>query len=79
MVVIRHTPQACASKGGGHVGFVAGMTKDGNVVVLGGNQNDAVTYQVYPISVLKFNFPKGFTPQYKLPILEIKSGKIKEN
>jgi uncharacterized protein (TIGR02594 family) len=64
--------------GGGHVGFVAGMTADGRVVILGGNQNDAVNYQAYPVNIFQFNFPSGFTPQYKLPILNVSSGKIRE-
>lgn len=31
----------------GHVGFFEGYDKDGNIIVLGGNQNDAVSRQTY--------------------------------
>ena len=34
--------------GGGHVGFVVGMDKGGNLLVLGGNQGDAVTIKAFP-------------------------------
>jgi uncharacterized protein (TIGR02594 family) len=33
--------------GTGHVGFVAGVTPEGNIVVLGGNQGNQVKYSVY--------------------------------
>jgi len=55
--------------GGGHVGFV--VAKDGNrsgwIVLLGGNQSDAVTYRSFPVSVMKFNYPNGYVPNYSLP------------
>lgn len=64
--------------GGGHVGFVAGKDKSGNLMVLGGNQNDMVC-----ISPFKFDRVVGYiwpalangqqtTPhefRYDLPIL----------
>eukprot|EP01137_Pigoraptor_chileana_P018601 Opistho-2@78332 len=57
--------------GGGHVGFV--VAKDGNrpdwIVLLGGNQSDAVTYRSFPRSVMKFNYPSGYTPNYSLPTM----------
>lgn len=35
-------------KGGGHVGFVVGMDKGGNLLVLGGNQGDQVSIKAFP-------------------------------
>lgn len=34
--------------GGGHVGFVVGMTEDGDLLLLGGNQSDSVSIVRYP-------------------------------
>jgi uncharacterized protein (TIGR02594 family) len=34
--------------GGGHVGFVTGIRWNGDLVILGGNQNDGVTVADYP-------------------------------
>ena len=66
--------------GGGHVGFVAGITSNGGIVLLGGNQNDSVNYTVYsPGTVFHYNFPIGFTPNFNLPTLNISGGTIKEN
>ena len=36
--------------GGGHVGFVVGTDKAGNLLVLGGNQGDAVNIKTFPRS-----------------------------
>jgi uncharacterized protein (TIGR02594 family) len=66
-------------KGGGHVGFVAGKTKDGKIVILGGNQSDKVKYNVYSKSVLKYNYPTGQKKRKRLPTLNVESGVIKEN
>lgn len=33
--------------GGGHVGFCVGMTHDGDLLILGGNQGDAVTIAAF--------------------------------
>ena len=40
----------CVGKrpGGGHVGFVVGMDKSGNPLLLGGNQSDAVNIKAFP-------------------------------
>ncbi|WP_190295308.1 TIGR02594 family protein [Mucilaginibacter rubeus] len=56
-------------KGGGHVGLIVATDADrpGWVVMLGGNQGDAVSYESFPISILKFNYPSGFVPSYTLP------------
>ncbi|WOI22889.1 TIGR02594 family protein [Nonlabens ulvanivorans] len=67
-------------KGGGHVGFVAGITSDGKIVLLGGNQNDSVNYTAYSKDILQFNYPNGYTPNYTLPVLTVsKTGTIKED
>lgn len=36
--------------GGGHVGFVVGQDKAGNLLVLGGNQGDAVNVKAFALS-----------------------------
>lgn len=36
--------------GGGHVGFVAGWSPSGNLLVLGGNQGDEVNIREFPLS-----------------------------
>jgi uncharacterized protein (TIGR02594 family) len=55
--------------GGGHVGFVAGITSNGRIVLLGGNQGDKVKYESFPASQLKYNYPSGYSPNYNLPII----------
>lgn len=46
--------------GGGHVGFVVGKDKAGNLLVLGGNQGDAVNVKAFPLSrVTGYRWPKG--------------------
>jgi uncharacterized protein (TIGR02594 family) len=37
---------------GGHVGFYAGRHKDGSILILGGNQGDAVTIAAFPVERL---------------------------
>lgn len=37
-------------QGGGHVGFVVGQDKAGNLLVLGGNQGDEVNIRAFPRS-----------------------------
>ena len=39
-------------QGGGHVGFVVGRDQSGNLMVLGGNQGDAVNIKPFPDGVL---------------------------
>ena len=46
--------------GGGHVGFVVGQDKAGNLLVLGGNQADAVNVKAFPLSrVTGYRWPQG--------------------
>lgn len=57
--------------GGGHVGFVVGQDKAGNLLVLGGNQSDAVNVRAFPRSrVTAYRWPAGLPlPAANLPVL----------
>jgi uncharacterized protein (TIGR02594 family) len=56
-----------------HVGFVAGQNSDGRIVLLGGNQADAVNYSPNAISaVLQYRYPAGFKPNYNLPAFKLR-------
>lgn len=57
--------------GGGHVGFAVGRDKDGNLLVLGGNQGDAVNVKAFPVSrVSGYRWPIGVSrPSEPLPTL----------
>lgn len=66
---------------GGHIGFVVGVDKHGNLMVLGGNQSDKVT--IAPFSkqrVLGYIWPGilPFPERYNLPILT-SDGKLSTN
>lgn len=44
----------------GHVGFVVGRTKEGLLLLLGGNQGDTVSIAAFdPSRVLSYRWPKG--------------------
>ena len=59
-------------EGGGHVAFVAGRTKEGKIVLLGGNQGDKVCYAAVPASnILAYRKPINATLDYKLPIIDV--------
>ena len=46
--------------GGGHVAFVVGKNANGDLLVLGGNQGDAVNIRAFPVSrVTGYRYPKG--------------------
>ena len=46
--------------GGGHVGFVVGRDEKGNLLVLGGNQGDAVSVAAFSVSrVSGYRWPYG--------------------
>jgi uncharacterized protein (TIGR02594 family) len=46
--------------GGGHVGFVVGQDKSGNLLVLGGNQSDAVNVKSFPRTrATSYRWPAG--------------------
>lgn len=54
-------------KGGAHVGFVVGHDEKGNLLVLGGNQGNAVNIKSFPRSrVTGYRYPEFFEPTYQL-------------
>ena len=57
--------------GGGHVGFAVGRDPAGNLLVLGGNQSDAVNIKAFPVSrVSGYRWPAGLVvPADPLPVL----------
>lgn len=64
--------------GGNHVTFVAGQTKDGRLICIGGNQSDMVNYAIYKKSDFdafmwygKTNNPAPH--RYDLPVLNVVS------
>jgi uncharacterized protein (TIGR02594 family) len=61
-----------ARKGGGHVSFIVGQSKDGSkYYMLGGNQDDAVIVKEYSASVWSnFVFPTGAVAGGTLPIYD---------
>lgn len=70
-------------KGGGHVCFVVGKTKDGRLVCLGGNQNDMVCYAVYKASDFEEFRWYGRTTRplegrYNLPVLNVSATRVTE-
>lgn len=56
--------------GGGHVGFVVGQTTTGDLLVLGGNQNDAINIRSFPRSrAVGYRWPTGENQsQQALPV-----------
>lgn len=58
-------------QGGGHVGFAVGRDKAGNLLVLGGNQGDAVNVRAFPVSrVSGYRWPTSvLIPVEPLPTL----------
>ncbi len=65
----------------GHVGFVAGKDKAGNLMVLGGNQGNAVSIAPFDRKrILGYRWPNGVrdAPDYKLPVIN-SSGVLSTN
>jgi uncharacterized protein (TIGR02594 family) len=62
--------------GKGHVGFVVGRDGD-NIVVLGGNQHDSVSYRTFPAkAIAEYRLPPGFEPAAgPLPEIKLKNNK----
>lgn len=57
--------------GGGHVGFVVGRDQLGNIMVLGGNQADAVNIKPFaPSRVTGYRWPALENGQKKVPSLD---------
>ena len=62
--------------GGGHVGFVAGRNQRGQLLVLGGNQNDAVSIAPFAEDrIVGYRWPTGapLPPVFAMPVLAINS------
>lgn len=59
-------------QGGGHVGFAVGRDKPGNLLILGGNQSDAVNIRAFPVSrVSGYRWPSDLlVPSEPLPTLD---------
>lgn len=65
----------------GHVGFVVGRDRAGNLMVLGGNQGDAVNVKPFaPGRVLGYRWPSKWPDEsrFSLPILS-SDGKVSSN
>ena len=63
-------------KGGGHVAFIVGKSKDGKeYYMLGGNQDDKVQISIYPKKVwTTFVFPSGYdSSKLTLPVFKEKA------
>lgn len=74
-------------EGGGHVGFIVGIDQNGNIMVLGGNQGDAVNIRPFSKDrVLEYVWPASMNGvkhqplgyRYDLPILN-SDGKLSNN
>lgn len=59
-------------QGGGHVGFCVGQDSAGNLLILGGNQGDAVNVKAFPRSrVTGYRWPHDIMlPEPLLPVFE---------
>ena len=58
-------------EGGGHVGFLVGKDKAGNLLILGGNQSDQVNIRAFPVSrVTGYRYPTELPlPTDPIPVL----------
>jgi uncharacterized protein (TIGR02594 family) len=66
--------------GGGHVGFVVGQDERGNLMVLGGNQGNAVNIRPFSMSrVVGFRWPPGRQMNSGALPLMISGGKLSAN
>lgn len=68
-------------EGGGHVGFVVGKDKQGHLMVLGGNQGDAVSIRPFDTGrVLGYRWPSvsPLPERYNLQIID-SDGKVSMN
>lgn len=61
--------------GNGHVGFVVGRDSLGNLLVLGGNQGDAVSIKAFPVErVVGYAWPFGVrVPTSPLPVYNVQT------
>jgi uncharacterized protein (TIGR02594 family) len=68
-------------EGGGHVGFVVGQDANKNLMVLGGNQGDAVKVSPFNLTrVIGYRWPKEYPipTSFHLPTLN-SDGKVSTN
>ena len=68
-------------QGGGHVGFVVGQDANNNLMVLGGNQGDAVKVSPFETSrVVGYRWPSQYAKpvDFRLPLLS-SDGKLSKN
>jgi uncharacterized protein (TIGR02594 family) len=57
-------------RGGGHVGFVVGKDKQGRLMILGGNQGDAVSVAPFDTArVIGYRMPVGVMSRITLPLM----------
>jgi uncharacterized protein (TIGR02594 family) len=69
------------SDASGHVGFVLGKDKRGSLMVLGGNQGDAVTIKPFGLDrVLGYRWPGvyPYAERFKLPVFDT-GGPVSDN
>jgi len=68
------------SGGSGHVGFVTGKDQRGNLLVLGGNQGDAVNIKPFSQDrVLAYRWPAGFSPSGAQLSVEHSNADVSQN
>lgn len=67
IVIFRWSPNS------GHVGFVVGQTPNGNLIVLGGNQDNRVTEGNFKTgNIVGYRWIPGFDkPDFELPVKEM--------
>ena len=66
--------------GGGHVGFVVGRDGAGNLMVLGGNQGDAVNVKAFPRSrATAYRWPMGVPADVGAPLPLLASAELSIN
>ena len=59
-------------EGGGHVGFVIGVDASGNLMILGGNQGDAVRISSFPrANLITTRWPKGYAVPEDAPLPQL--------
>jgi uncharacterized protein (TIGR02594 family) len=57
-------------RGQGHVAFVAGVTRDGRVILLGGNQSDSVVYRAFAASkISSYRVPLSLSSYNGIPVM----------
>lgn len=70
-----------ARAGGGHVGFVVGRDQRGNLMVLGGNQGDAVNIKPFATArVLGYRWPSVWPAEHRFTLpLMTSDGRLSTN